>query len=292
MPAGKAVSTSASPSALWGESPRRVDLDPAKFAALSPAEQKKTVEAAKAERDQLGGEIEARLEVLDGKWKHSRLSTRTDALREYHERGGRLDGRSRRRLDGLLARSEASQRKINELRAKADALPKTPEAKKEMAALRSELARELRRARDEQSKVVKEATEVVDEAGLKTDRLVVTEQIIDPTAPAPGSGDSLLEKVARFFGLDWFLSSSGAGFAIMQSYFAKSVDERVARLEEEGKVALNQKIARDGAKKERVSAEQAARSDDAAAEMLARVRATLAPLSAPGTPAPSPASGA
>lgn len=225
VPKGATLSRSASVDALWGDAPKQVDLDQAAFRALAPAEQKKLVAAAKAEHTQLGNEINQRVEVLDRKWKNSRLSTRTEALREYQERGGRrLGRRQRQRLDGLVTRSEDAQRRINVLRAKIDALPKTPEAKKAQAELRNELARELRRARDEQSKVVKEATAVVDAEGLKVDRLAVTEQIIDPTAPAPGSGQSLLEKITRFFHLETFFSFVHGWTA---EFFEQQVDRRV-----------------------------------------------------------------
>lgn len=233
VPRGTNVSKSASPSTLWGDAPRQVVLDPAAFAKLAAADQQKVVEAAKAEREQLGGQIVARVEVLDHKWNNSRLSTRTDALREYEERcEGRLDGKSRRKLDGLVGRSEDSQRKINELRVKIDQLPKTPEAKKAQVALRTELARELHRARDEQSRAVKEATAVVDAAGLKTDRLAVTEQIIDPSAPAQGSGDSLLDKIVRFIKLDGFFTSIKSWFQTMHATF----EQRSERLDEEMKL--------------------------------------------------------
>ncbi|MFT3711264.1 MAG: hypothetical protein QM817_26840 [Archangium sp.] len=204
IPNGKQVATSASPNALWGEQPKRASLDREAFAKMTPEAQAKAMAECKAEFDQLEVDIQKRVDQLDHKWNNSRLSTRTEALREYQENSRRLSPRRRHDLDKLLVRSEAAQKRINELRAKADALPKTPEAKKEQAALRAELARELRRARDEQSKVVKEATAVVDGDGLKVDRLAVTEQVIDPSAPAPGTGESLLEKVERFFGLSDF----------------------------------------------------------------------------------------
>ncbi len=238
VPRGTNVSKSASPSSLWGEAPKGVELSPEAFDKLSGPEKKRFIETARAEQRELGAEILARIEVLDARWKNSRLSTRTEALREFQERrGNRLDAGSRRKLDGLIDRSEASQRKINELRAKIDLLPKTPESKKAKAELRNELARELRRARDEQSKVVKEATEVVDAVGLRTDRLVTTEQIIDPTAPAPGSGESLLDKVQRFFKFDWFFNAVCADKT--KDLFTQSVERRGAQIAEEGKAKLD-----------------------------------------------------
>lgn len=226
---GPNISKSASVNALWGDAPKQVNLDEAAFKALSPADQKKLVEAAKAEQAQLGTEINQRVEVLDKKWNNSRLSTRTEALREYQERGGhRMGRRQREKLDGLVTRSEDAQRKINVLRAKIDALPRTPEAKKQQVELRNELAKELRRARDEQSKVVKEATAVVDGQGLKVDRLAVTEQVIDPSAPAQGTGGSLLEKITRFLHLDTFFNFVSGWVAEVDKTQAQTLDAKIA----------------------------------------------------------------
>lgn len=276
VPKGANLSRSASPSALWGDAPRQVNLDPAAFAALAPAEQHKVVEAAKVERAELGGEIVNRVEVLDHKWNNSRLSTRTEALREYHDcSAGRLDGRSLRRLDGLVVRSEESQRKINELRVKIDALPKTPESKKAQVELRTELARELRKARVEQSKVVKEATAVVDAAGLKVDRLAVTEQIIDPSAPAQGSGGSLLDKVLRFLKLDFFFETIGKTLESASQTFAQQVQKRGEKINEEAKVKLDELRTREQVKNAQVQAEVIASSDAIQADVLSRARAAM-----------------
>ena len=276
VPKGANLSRSASPSALWGDAPRQVNLDPAAFAALAPAEQQKVVAAAKVERAELGGEIVNRVEVLDHKWNNSRLSTRTEALREYYDcSAGRLDGRSLRRLDGLVVRSEESQRKINELRVKIDALPKTPESKKAQVELRTELARELRKARVEQSKVVKEATAVVDAAGLKVDRLAVTEQIIDPSAPAQGSGGSLLDKVLRFLKLDFFFETIGKTLESASQTFAQQVQKRGEKINEEAKVKLDELRTREQVKNAQVQAEVIASSDAIQADVLSRARAAM-----------------
>lgn len=239
VPRGANLSRSASPSSLWGDAPKQVNLDQEAFKALAPPEQQKVVEAAKAEHEQLRGEIDQRVAVLDRKWNNSRLSTRTEALREYQERGGRrLGRRERQKLDGLVGRSEEAQRKINVLRAKIDALPKTPEAKKQQRELRDELARELRRARDEQSKVVKEATQVIDVEGLKVDRLAVTEQIIDPSAPAVGSGQSLLDKIARFLNLDGF-------FSFVRGWVDEFFQRQVEKIADENKVSSTERRERE-----------------------------------------------
>lgn len=203
LPSAQQVSTSADPSALWGAPPPAAgELTREQFAALSPADQATQLQATRAERDLVEKEIATIVERLDKKWNHSRLTTRTGALKHYEREGRHLGGGRRRQLRELVAKSETAQKKIDELKARAAALPDTPEAKKELAALRSEIARELRKARAEQSAAVKAATELVDQEGLKVDRLAVTEQVIDPSAPKSGSGGSLLDKIARFFKLD------------------------------------------------------------------------------------------
>ena len=281
VPRGTPVSTSASPSSLWGDAPKK-DLEPAEFAKLSPADQAKTLQALRTERNQVGTEILQRVDKLDHKWNNSRLVTRTEALREYEERGKHLDPSSRRKLGGLLDRSEASQRRINELRAQIAQLPKTPESKKAQADLRNQLAHELERCRSEQSKVVKEATAVVDAKGLKVDRLATTEQIIDPKAPAQGSGDSLLDKIGRFFKLDWLISSFTNITHSFVSEFSKTVEQRAERFAEEAKV---KDANRNDAKLHDQRREVAAADED----NVVRARAVLAGLSAPGTPAARPA---
>ena len=281
VPRGKPVSTSASPSALWGEAPAAKDLEPAEFAKLSEVDQRKTLQSLRAERNQLSAEIVQRLEKLDVKWNNSRLVTRTEALREYQENTRHLDPAAKKELDGLLERSEASQRKINELRAKIDRLPKTPEAKKAQAELRNQLAHELRRCRDEQSKVVKAATAVVDAKGLKTDRLATTEQIIDPSAPAQGSGDSLLDKIGRFFKLDWLISSFTSIAHHLVSDFSKSVEQQAERYAEEAKV-------KDGHRAEQKLEELKRDVTGVEDQAVVRARAALASFIAPGTAAGEP----
>lgn len=237
VPAGKPVATSASVDALWGEAkPKPVSMDHAEFKALSQSGKAEVCQQAITERNQVGREIGARVEQLDKKWKNSRLTTRTEALREYRDRSEHLSPRRRGDLDRAVARSDAAQKRIDELKAKAAALPNTPEAKAQMVELRKELARELRRARSEQSAAVKDATAVVDQEGLKVDRLATTEQVIDPNAPKPGSGDTLLEKVAHFFKLDEFISwvfSSNSGFKSVVNEFAKQTEVRGQQMKED-----------------------------------------------------------
>lgn len=242
VPRGRQVTTSADPMALWGEAPKSSVPSQDEFAALAPDKQRETIMSLRQERQQAAQEIQARLAQLDIKWERSRLVTRTEALRDYHEKTKHLDPATKKELDALLRKSEQAQVKINELRARIDRLPKTPEAKKQQAELRNQLAKELRRARDEQSKVVKQATSVVDQQGLKVDRLAVTEQVIDPSAPAPGTGQSLLEKVAHFFKLDSFLNWAATAFASLFSNVEKRRDETRAEEADERRKKLDDRV--------------------------------------------------
>lgn len=278
-PTGKQVTVSADPSSLWGEAPKPAPLDQTAFKKLPPTEQRAQIQALREERNQLSAEIQARLAKLDIKWNNSRLVTRTEALRDYQEQTKHLDPATKKELDGLLDRAEASQRKINELRARIDRLPKTPEAKKAQAELRTQLAKELRRARDEQSKVVKAATAVVDEQGLKTERLAVTEQVIDPSAPKPGSGDSLLDKVLRFLHLDGFLSWAAANTTMNDLFVApvkQELQKRGEQLTEQTKL--------------RVEHERRVKEDEEVSAQ--KTRELLGALTAPRTATAPPASGA
>jgi hypothetical protein len=285
VPKQQQLTASADPTALWGDAPSAAPLDAEALAKLSPAEQQQAIESLSAELDQLGRDISQRIEQLDVRWNRSRLSTRTEALREYEEHSRHLHPGRRRQLDGLLDRSEAAQRRINELRARIDRLPKTPAAKAEMKALRSALAKELVALRAEQSKAVKEATAVVDAAGLKVDRLAVTEQLIDPGSPGPGSGGSLLEKLARFLELDALFTRVQLQTArAQQAAFSQDIDRRAEAREQEFKARLDRERA-DAAQQEQ-RRQQQVRTE---APEVAQVRELLAALTPPRTAAARPA---
>ncbi|MFO0600667.1 MAG: hypothetical protein U0228_35490 [Myxococcaceae bacterium] len=268
IPTGTPVSKSADPGALWGEQPKPLNLDREAFAKLSPTDQAAALQKCRERRDQLGGEINHRVDELDHKWKYSRLSTRTEALREYQDRSEHLSPQRRQQLDALLAKSEGAQQRINELRAKADALPKTPEGKAQMAELRKQIAHELRRARDEQSKVVKQATAVVDADGLKVDRLAVTEQVIDPNAPKPGSGKSLLEKVAEFFHVDAFFQWAVKTFSGLTEMMQENFERRAEERKEEAIHDQDDRRRRDRLERTRVDEETVGKAREALSYLL------------------------
>lgn len=225
-PAGQAVTHSADPAALWGE-PAPGPVTPEAFARLSPPEQRATLKALRAERDALGLEIVGRVAELERRWARAQTATRAGALRRYEQRSRHLGTRDRRELGGLVRRAEDAQRRIDALRARAAKLPDTPEAKRQHAALRAQLARELRQARAEQAQAVQAATAVVDGAGLAVERLAVAEAVIDPGAPAPGSGRSLFERIAAFFKLDTLFSTLTSVFtAVLEQAHQRATEQR------------------------------------------------------------------
>lgn len=214
-PNGVPVRGSADPRSLWGQTapaPVGPQLDVEAFKKLTPDQMKSKLAELEGERDTLRGQVQTRIGQLDRKWDHARLATRTEALREFQEGNHGLDAGANSQLDQLVTRAEDAQRRINVLRARADALGKTPADKAANAQARHELAVQLVAARHAQSTAVKAATTTVDANGLKVDRLATTEQTIDPNAPAQGSGKSLLDMVTDFFHLSWLVDSCRAIF--------------------------------------------------------------------------------
>lgn len=228
-PRGSQVTASADPSSLWGAPATKPAplYDREAFRKMSPDQQRSTLEKLKVERADRATEIQARIDRLDSKWKNSRLTTRTEALREYRHGSRELDPAAKAKLDVAIAKSDTAQAKIEQLKERAAKLPKDPASKAAMAAERKQLAAELRKARADQSKAVAAATATVDAEGLKVDRLAVTEQVIDPSAPTPGSGGSLLEKLADFLHLDSFFSwCTQWSRSIVSDAFARDMEKQ------------------------------------------------------------------
>jgi hypothetical protein len=235
-PKGSPVRGSADPGALWGEravAPVGEQLDVEAFKKLSPEQMKSKLAELEGERDTLRGQVQNRIGQLDRKWNHSRLATRTEALREFQEGDHGLEAGANTQLDQLVARAEDAQRRINVLRARADSMGKTPADKQANAAARHELAKQLVAARKAQSAAVKEATTAVDANGLKVDRLATTEQTIDPGAPAKGSGKSLLDLVTNFFHLNWLIDAFHSVFKSVNTAIAERSDKHAERVAED-----------------------------------------------------------
>lgn len=214
--AGKPITGQVRPDALWGQAPskplvsRNISTDPHQFDGMSPAEKAKRLDQLSAARDDLQAKILDRVVALDKKWNNSTTSTKEEALRHYAEHSDQLDPATRDEINGMLAQAAIAQRRIDRLQARRDGMPPSRNATPEQKEARKQLAKELREARKLQKDAVKDATKVVDDKGLKIDRLSETEQIIDPSAPKKDEGGSLWSMVTDFFKLTWatsFLSS-------------------------------------------------------------------------------------
>ncbi|MCC6336718.1 MAG: hypothetical protein IT380_22345 [Myxococcales bacterium] len=223
LPPAAHVSRSADPGALWGtDAPRRNrHLDLTEFRRLPPEERKAKFEAMRAQREQLKGEIQDRVNQLDRKWKYSHLRTRTASLRDLQAKKPELTAEQQQRFEAALRSAESADQKVKALAEKAQAF--APESKKDPVQLeaRKKLASELRKARAEHSSAVAAATAVIDEAGLKVDRLANAEQVLDKNAPPPGSGKSLWDKIVSFFDLTFSLKSYSTVMESVNDFMGK-----------------------------------------------------------------------
>lgn len=206
-----------------------------KFVASSPDAQRAELTAMKAERDALGGRVQTRVAQLDAKWNSPSLRTWTkvEALRHYHEKTQHLREGPRQELDKVVAKSEGEQRTINDLRAKADGMCRPEACTPAEQAERDQVAAQLAAARRSQAEAVVKATDLVDNQGLRVERLAITEQIIDPEAPAEGLADSLMSLVDSLFDL------------------SEMVDDFVERFEERAEERIEKEaIRKEAAKKD------------------------------------------
>jgi hypothetical protein len=227
LPTGQHVTKSADPDALWGSGAPRRNRGPdvAEFKRLPPAERRAKFEAMRAERDQLKGEIQDRVGQLDRKWNYALLRKRTASLRDLQTKKPELSPDQAKRLDAALGAAEAAEKKVAVLAEKAKSFGPDSKTDPVQAAARKQLASELRKARAEQSEAVHAATAVIDEAGLKIDRLANAEQVLDKTAAPQGSGSSLWDKVTAFFDLGWVMKSF--------SWLVDTIEERANRESEQ-----------------------------------------------------------
>ncbi len=203
---GTHLARSAGPDALWGNAARGdrgPDMDPHQFDNLTPAERTEKLKELRATRDGLQVKILERVIALDKKWNSAPTATKEEALKQYADNSEQLDPETAEELKQMLRQAEVAQRRIDRLRSRRDGMPPARQANAEVKRQRAELNKELRAARKEQKEAVKEATAVVDDQGLKIDRLAVTEQVIDPSAPKPTAETSLLGMVNSFFKFSW-----------------------------------------------------------------------------------------
>jgi hypothetical protein len=225
---GSHVGRSARPDALWGNSPaahRGPNMDPHQFDKLTPVERKEKLTELRAQRDELQVKILERVVELDAKWEKAPAATKEEALNQYADNSQQLDPEGQRELRQMLRQAAVAQRRIDALRSRRDGMPAARHADAATKLERAALNKELRAARKEHKECVKEATAVVDEKGLKIDRLAVTEQVIDPSAPKQEDGKSLMGMVTDFFKFTWL---SDFVMTMINDYDDRSTEKKVA----------------------------------------------------------------
>lgn len=179
-PAGKALSRSASPEALWGQVQDGSDFAAA-FLVASAVQQGEKITDIQAQLGALSGQIGDRVEVLEKKWKHQRLENRADMLKDFADRTD-IPPQDRVKLQQKAGRAQELSKEIRARAAelKAEYPPKTPEE----AAARKTKMRELVALRKEQRALVYEAKAMVEQKKDQNVVLLATnEQKLDPNAP-------------------------------------------------------------------------------------------------------------
>ncbi len=196
-PAGTHVATSARPSALWGGDGDGDDDDvrDAQAHGASPEQ----IRQMRAEKRELQGHIRDRVDHLDHKWRYTLNTTKASELDKYADDSDKIDPATRDALKSKLQVAHQAEDKLAALKQQAAQLGHggTPEE-------RTALAKQIVAARKEVSTTVAAATKVVDDAGLKVDRLAHAEAKIDPKAAKKGG--SLLDMVERFFKISFAYS--------------------------------------------------------------------------------------
>lgn len=225
---GTPLTRSARPDSLWGGPERRNadrSLEPAALMKLSPEQKVEKLAELQAQRDGLHVKILERVIELEAKWDKAPTGTKQEALEHYANNSDEVDPETRRELRQLIRQAQGAQHRIDRLKERREGMTPSRRANAQEKRERAELARELRAARKEQKEAVKDATAVVDDKGLKVDRLAVTEQVIDPSAPPAGSEKSLLGMVTSFFSLSWVCDWLGSKISASAS---KTQDDKIA----------------------------------------------------------------
>jgi len=206
-PAWVAGRRSAAPTARAAQT---VDLDG--FSASSPDAQRVELVQLKAKREGLQGRVFGRVEALDKKWGETLPSTKVRALRHYERAPNHLPTKPKKEFDRLVTQSEKHESSIVSLKGELDTMCRPAECTPAEAAVREEVAGRLADERAAQKDVIITATGVVDDQGLKIERLAITEQIIDPDAPEVGFGDSLMSMLEDLMDLSALIDECTEAF--------------------------------------------------------------------------------
>jgi hypothetical protein len=181
-PGGKAVSTSATANALWGQAAltsANPPLQAKMLKNLTPEQAQAKMVELKAKQAELGQRIDNRAKELDTEWAHTGNKKRCEILKGYMNGQNSLEPDTRGNLEAALQKTDACQASQDNLLAQAKTLPPSKGADAATQEARHEMAVKLWAARHATTDAVQTATQTIDQAGLKLERLASTEQAID-----------------------------------------------------------------------------------------------------------------
>ena len=237
-PSTKQTSTSADPAKLWGPSQKSsVSADVAAFKKLKPDEMKVKLETIKTQRDDARTKVDARVKDLDGRWEKFAPNKKCVVLRDYERHSRKLDRFTRGKVDTKLDVAEAAQKKIDKLNRQVSELG-TPKTQSKVA-LKEKLHDQIEALQQKQQIAVTEATTIIDQKGLKLDRLVTTEAAIDPVGAA--SDNALGVLVDIWNGLSELYEQCTAVYKAVENLMKQQAKQQEARREEQKADAANER---------------------------------------------------
>lgn len=229
---GKAVSTTAAAEALWGRKgagSSRPPLNVQTIRNMSVDQAKAKMAELDGQKKNLEGRIAGRAGELDSKWKYMALAKKTTALKEYLAQTPNLPPEIRAELEQAIKLSDTAQVKLEELKVQVRELrPHAQTGKNGSPEERKALAHQLWTARRAQTEAVTAATTAVDAAGLKIERLALTENIIDPTGGAESKNGSMLAMVQQYFEVSFMYDTIGNMFFGPLFAFLQKLDKESA----------------------------------------------------------------
>jgi hypothetical protein len=199
---GAAVSNTASTGRLWGYegmASSKPPLSAITLKNLTPEQAKAKLAELEKRKEALALRIAGRQDELDHQWRTMVLTRRTDILKSYLKETSSLTHVQREKVEASIAKSETLNARIEELLAQIDTLLPQPNGKKGTPEQRHELAVLIWEARRQHQIAVDEGTASIDAAGLKLERLTVTENDIDPSGGASSPHGSMSALVGQYF---------------------------------------------------------------------------------------------
>ncbi|MBK7859126.1 MAG: hypothetical protein IPJ65_11005 [Archangiaceae bacterium] len=229
---GKAVSTTASAAKLWGYASvgaGKVPLSVMTLKNLTPDQARAKLEECKKAREAIGERICCREDELDDRWKLMRLQKRTEALKTYLAQSETLPEAQRAELAAHVAKAEQLDEQIKTLLGEIEKWPPQPGShRRGTKEQRRELASLIMQARRELNQAVDDGTHCVDKAGCRTERLTLTEELIDPSGGASSQYGSMSALVGEYFQLGFMISTLNNIYFGPMAELIKTLDRETA----------------------------------------------------------------